>query len=92
MINRLDIYKKALVIILLSFHSSTIQSQDTSLYNKIVGNGDATHYYIGHFPVTGSDGLDLHWYGGIRFGDHTSNNVMQIINGNVGIGTPNLKT
>nr|WP_315202951.1 tail fiber protein [uncultured Flavobacterium sp.] len=82
-----NFYKRISVIILSGLYSLTIQSQDTPLYNKIVGNGNATHYYIGHFPVTGSDGLDLHWYGGIRFGDYTSNNVMQITNGNVGIGT-----
>ncbi|MBL0736406.1 hypothetical protein JI750_05885 [Flavobacterium sp. GN10] len=64
-------------------------SQDIALVNKIVGNGDAANYYIGHFPVLDSDGLDLHWYGGIRFGDYTSKNVMQITNGKVGIGTPN---
>ncbi|TRX35950.1 tail fiber protein [Flavobacterium restrictum] len=55
--------------------------------NKIVGFGDAANYYIGTYPVTGSSSLDLHWYGGIRFGDLTSPNVMQITNGNVGIGT-----
>lgn len=74
-----------LFVTLFSLNSSI--AQDTPLGNKIVGNGDAANYYIGHFAVPGSDGLDLHWYGGIRFGDATSNSVMQITNGNVGIGT-----
>jgi hypothetical protein len=61
--------------------------------NKIVGFNDAVNYYIGSYPVTGSAGFDIHGYGGIRFGDRTSNSVMQITNGNVGIGTasPNSK-
>jgi hypothetical protein len=57
--------------------------------NKIVGFNDPANYYIGYFPVEGSAGLDLHYYGGIRFGDRTSNSVMQITNGKVGIGTTN---
>lgn len=54
--------------------------------SKIYSNNDANNYYIGHYAVAGSDGLDLHWYGGIRLGDRTGN-VMQISNGFVGIGT-----
>ncbi|MCV9932815.1 hypothetical protein OIU80_11020 [Flavobacterium sp. LS1R47] len=59
--------------------------------NKITGFGDPNNYYIGSFPVAGSAGLDIHYYGGIRFGDYTSNSVMQIADGNVGIGTINPK-
>ena len=55
--------------------------------NKIVGHGDSNNYFIGTYHVNGSSGLDLHWHGGIRFGDSTNNSVMQITNGNVGIGT-----
>lgn len=55
--------------------------------NKIVGYDDPANYYIGSFPVSGSAGLDIHYFGGIRFGDATSNSVMQITNGKVGIGT-----
>jgi hypothetical protein len=87
MIQNLNFYKTSWLIIILGLYSSNIQSQDTPIGNKIVGNGDPVNYYIGHFPVSGSDGLDLHWYGGIRFGDWTSNSVMQITNGKVGIGT-----
>lgn len=74
-------------IVILFFSLSNIYSQETPLGSKIVGNGDALNYYIGHYHVDGSDGLDLHWHGGIRFGDATSTSVMQITNGNVGIGT-----
>nr|WP_315238539.1 hypothetical protein [uncultured Flavobacterium sp.] len=60
--------------------------------NKIVGFGDPNNYFIGTFHVNGSSGLDLHWHGGIKFGDSTGD-VINIWNGNVGIGTaaPNSK-
>ncbi|OWP84501.1 hypothetical protein BWK59_04960 [Flavobacterium davisii] len=55
--------------------------------NRMVGYNDRKNYYIGAYPVTGSSGLDLHWYGGIKFGTRVGD-VMQIAeNGNVGIGT-----
>jgi len=53
----------------------------------IVGFGDPANYTINTFSVPGSSGLDLHWHGGIRFGDKTGSDVMRIENGNVGIGT-----
>jgi hypothetical protein len=68
--------------ILLLLQSSIFYGQNF----PIVGFGDAANYTIGYYTVPGSSGLDLHWYGGIRFGDWTSNSVMQITNGNVGIG------
>ena len=71
-----------IITILLLLQSSMFYSQNF----PIVGFGDAANYTIGYYSVTGSSGLDLHWYGGIRFGDWTSNSVMQITNGNVGIG------
>lgn len=74
-----------LFITLLPLTSSI--AQETPIGSKIVGNNDPINYYIGHFAVPGADGLDLHWYGGIRFGDNTNNSVMQITNGNIGIGT-----
>ncbi|MDP4209194.1 MAG: hypothetical protein Q8928_10310 [Bacteroidota bacterium] len=54
--------------------------------NKIYGNNDPNNYYLGHYVVYGSDGLDIHWHGGVRLGDYTGN-VMQISNGQIGIGT-----
>lgn len=69
-----------------------IQSGDLLLINynnRFVGHSDRANYYLGHYPVTGSSGLDIHWYGGIKFGT-SSGDVMQILqNGNVGIGTNN---
>ncbi len=35
---------------------------------KIYGWNDPSNYYIGKYSVTGSSGLDIHWYGGIKFG------------------------
>ena len=80
---------KLLLLFVILFTLNNSNAQDIQLVNKIVGNDDPVNYYIGHFPVSGSDGLDLHWYGGIRFGDQTSNSVMQITNGKVGIGITN---
>jgi len=42
------------------------------------------------YDVTGSDGLDIHWEGGVRIGDGTGP-VMQISGGNVGIGIQDTK-
>ena len=72
-------------ILFLFLHSSLFYSQNF----PIVGFGDAANYTIGYYDVPGSSGLDLHWHGGIRFGDRAGNSVMQITNGNVGIGTTN---
>ncbi|SHG60353.1 tail fiber protein [Flavobacterium defluvii] len=72
------------VVVVFIFFTSTIHSQATL---PIVGFNDAYNYTIGHYSVTGSSGLDIHWYGGIRFGDWSSRSVMQITNGKVGIGT-----
>ncbi len=58
--------------------------------NKIVGFDDPANYYIGYYPVTGTAGLNIHWFGGIRLGDKTGD-VMQISDGNVGIGTTDTK-
>lgn len=41
--------------------------------HKIFGNNDPDNYYIGHYAVAGGDGLDIHWYNGIRLSDHTGN-------------------
>jgi hypothetical protein len=76
-------FKRNLGLVLLMFQSVTFYSQSL----PIIGFGDATNYTIGYYSVPGSSGLDLHWYGGIRFGDRTNSSVMQITNGNVGIGT-----
>jgi len=78
---------KIFALFIITLFSINLYSQDIALVNKIVGNGDAANYYIGHFPVLGSDGLDIHWYGGIRFGDGINNDIMHIRNGRVGIGT-----
>ena len=69
-----------------------IQNGDLILFNstnRLTGWGDRANYYLGHYPVTGSSGLDIHWYGGIKFGT-SSGDVMQILqNGNVGISKSN---
>ena len=54
--------------------------------NKIYGNNDSVNYYLGHYPVSGSDGLDIHWYGGVRIGDSVGP-VIQVTGGSVGVGT-----
>jgi hypothetical protein len=76
-------FKRNLGLVILMSKSVTFYSQSL----PIIGFGDATNYTIGYYSVPGSSGLDLHWHGGIRFGDNTSSSVMQITNGKVGIGT-----
>ena len=77
----------------LEVNGNTKINGDLNIFNttsKLVGFDDPVNYYLGHYPVTGSAGLDLHWYGGIRLSDKTGN-VMQITNGNIGIGTTDTK-
>jgi hypothetical protein len=76
-------FKRNIGLITLMLQSGIFYSQNL----PIIGFGDAVNYTIGNYSVPGSSGLDLHWYGGIRFGDKTSRSVMQITSGNVGIGT-----
>lgn len=60
-------------------------SQDIA-FNKLYGNADPANYYLTHYPVPGSDGLDIKWYGGIRL--QTTGSILQLLNnGNVGVGT-----
>lgn len=78
-------FKQNAVLIIVMLQSAIIYSQSL----PIIGFGDAANYTIGYYSVPGSSGLDLHWHGGIRFGDRTGSSVMQITNGNIGIGTTN---
>jgi hypothetical protein len=74
------------------FISLIVIIKSSILYSQafpIIGHGDALNYRISTYEVPGSSGLDLHWYGGIRFGDLTGLSVMKITNGNVGIGVEN---
>ncbi|WP_228728554.1 hypothetical protein [Chryseobacterium endalhagicum] len=76
--------KKNLTIIG-SFIFGTLFSQDIP-FDKLYGNGDPVNYHITHYAVSGSDGLDINWYGGIRL--QTTAGILQLLrNGNVGIGT-----
>lgn len=72
--------------ILLSLGFLSISKAQDIPFNKLFGNGDPINYYLGHYPVTGSDGLDIHWYGGIRLGT-SAGTALQIYNTSVGIGT-----
>ncbi|WP_240665091.1 MULTISPECIES: hypothetical protein [Flavobacterium] len=55
--------------------------------NRLVGYDDRINYYIGTYPVSGSSGLDLHWFGGIKFGTAVGDAMQIAENGSVGIGT-----
>lgn len=55
--------------------------------NKIYGNSDATNYYFGHYPVANTDGLDVHWFGGVRLGTAAGPVIQVTQGGNVGVGT-----
>ncbi|MEB4763267.1 MULTISPECIES: hypothetical protein [Chryseobacterium] len=63
----------------------TLFSQNIA-FDKLYGNSDPVNYYLTHYPVSGSDGLDIKWFGGIRL--QTTGSILQLLNnGNVGIGT-----
>lgn len=77
------------ITILLALISLTLVQAQNIAFDKLYGNSDQTNYFLGHYPVPGSDGLDIHWYGGVKFGTSVGD-VMQISqNGNVGIGMSN---
>jgi hypothetical protein len=44
---------------------------------KIYGNSDADNYYIGHYAVTGADGLMISWYGGVNIQCNSDRMVLQ---------------
>lgn len=55
--------------------------------SRLIGHNDRNNYYIGHYEVTGSSGLNIRWNGGIRFSTGAGDNMQILNNGNVGIGT-----
>ncbi|WP_238640147.1 hypothetical protein [Chryseobacterium elymi] len=61
-------------------------SQDIP-FDKLYGNSDPVHYYLGHYPVSSSDGLDINWYGGIKLQTSAGIGIQLLNNGNVGVGT-----
>ncbi len=67
---------------------TSLFSQDIP-FNKLYGNGDPVHYYLGHYPVANSDGLDINWYGGIKLQTSAGVGIQLLNNGNVGVGTSN---
>lgn len=69
---------------------TSLFSQDIP-FNKLYGNGDPVHYYLGHYPVANSDGLDINWYGGIKLQTSAGVGIQLLNNGNVGIGTADPK-
>jgi hypothetical protein len=77
--------KKSLSILGLMIFGSLF-SQNIA-FDKLYGNSDPTHYYLGHYPVTSSDGLDINWYGGIKLQTSAGVGIQLLNNGNVGVGT-----
>lgn len=67
-------------------------SQDIP-FDKLYGNSDPVNYYLGHYPVANSDGLDINWYGGIKLQTAAGVGIQLLNTGDVGIGTstPNQK-
>ncbi|WP_228728559.1 hypothetical protein [Chryseobacterium endalhagicum] len=74
------------------FSFGIIFSQDIP-FDKLYGNSDPVHYYLGHYPVSNSDGLDINWYGGIKLQTSAGVGIQLLNTGDVGIGTstPNQK-
>jgi hypothetical protein len=58
-------------------------------FDKLYSNSEQNNYYLSHYPVTGSDGLDINWYGGIRLQTAAGLGLQLLLNGNIGIGTDN---
>ncbi|GAE65909.1 hypothetical protein SAMN05421692_3417 [Chryseobacterium indologenes] len=56
-------------------------------FDKLFSNSDAANYSIGHYPVSGTDGLKIRWYGGIRLETESGTGIQIMKDGNVGIGT-----
>ena len=71
---------------MLTLSLSSFYSQNIA-FDKLYGNSAPQHYYLGHYPVVGSDGLQIKWYGGIRLTAGSSTVVQIAPNNNVGIGT-----
>lgn len=77
--------KKTLSVLgLIAFGS--LFSQDIA-FSKLYGNSDPVNYYLGHYPIAGSSGLDINWFGGIKLRTSTGIGLQLLQNGNVGIGT-----
>ena len=64
----------------------TLFSQQIA-FDKLYGNNDPVNYYLGHYPVTGTDGLAIYWDGGIRLQTSTGVGLQLVQNGSIGIGT-----
>ncbi|MCQ9639716.1 hypothetical protein MP478_09945, partial [Chryseobacterium sp. WG14] len=77
--------KKTLSILGLAICGSLF-SQNIA-FDKLYGNSDTANYYLGHYPVSGSSGLDINWFGGIKLRTSTGIGLQLLQNGNVGIGT-----
>lgn len=56
-------------------------------FDKLYGNSDPINYYLGHYPVSGSDGLDINWYGGIKLQTSAGVGIQILNNSKVGVGT-----
>ena len=77
------------ISLLLATLTLTLTQAQNIAFDKLYGNSAPEHYYLGHYPVAGSDGLQIKWHGGIRL-TAGSSTVLQIApNNNVGIGTEN---
>ncbi|MCT2562831.1 hypothetical protein [Chryseobacterium herbae] len=68
------------------FAFGMMSSQDIP-FDKLYGNSDPIHYYLGHYPVANADGLDINWYGGIKLQSSAGVGIQLLRDGNVGIGT-----
>lgn len=77
--------KKTLLLISL-IASGSIFSQNVP-FDKLYGHSDPVNYFLGHYPVIGSSGLDINWYGGIKLRTSAGLGIQVLENTNVGIGT-----
>lgn len=77
---------KKLSILLATISLTFLQAQNIA-FDKLYGNSSPENYYLGHYPVATSDGLQIKWHGGIRLATSGGTALQVLMNSNVGIGT-----
>ena len=79
---------KKISTLLATISASFLFSQNIA-FDKLYGNSEPQHYFLGHYPVVDSDGLQIKWHGGIRFTTGGSTALQITGTNNVGIGIEN---
>lgn len=75
---------KKLSLLLFTMMICNSNAQDIS-FNKLYSNNDPVNYFLGHYSIPGTDGLQIKWDGGIRLlTNNNSASIFQMLgNGNI---------